>query len=548
VILTATAGSESDVETKTDYVTVSAAVGSELVTRTIAYTYDSLYRLTKADYSTGESFAHVYDAVGNRTTMTSTTPPSGTVVTTYTYDAANRLADRTVSDGRAYSYVWSARGQLLSEWTQGYPVRTFSYDAAGRMTQATVFTLTTRFAYNGDGDRLAVEVVGHGTTMYTLDYAAGNRILAEETVTDTMLYLYGYDCLGQFADADGEWLYYLPDADGQVRQVTNEQGQVESTWLYDPDGTVLEGPEGPVSHLVCGGIYDWSTGLIFKGGRYFDPMLGLWLALGPLVVVQSWRGRKRKRRGFPWYVLALVFMSVGGTATGCQPKPVPTVCVKVPTLDHLTPKLVDKTMPPPYKEDNVWWIAFGTEAIKTTDPDNVPKDGIVFSANVVNEPNLTGNLHFKQHIKGGRVMELSDGTSKSSWLNQWHLDEDDPYGGYYPVPRPGDAAQWDNPRQKLVNPDDTSPAYPEHIHIDEEYVMFVYWGPQSYGRQDRALLGYVEWNWGADATLGADGKWTLDSPGTRDITSTVTNKNTPGKPLAIPPGHANAPPDPHTWK
>jgi hypothetical protein len=40
-----------------------------------------------------------------------------------------------------------------------------------------------------------------------------------------------------------------------------------------------------VSHLVCGGVYDWSTGLIHKGGRYFDPALGIWLALGPLVVV-----------------------------------------------------------------------------------------------------------------------------------------------------------------------------------------------------------------------------------------------------------------------
>jgi hypothetical protein len=29
---------------------------------------------------------------------------------------------------------------------------------------------------------------------------------------------------------------------------------VVSGWLFDPDGMVLEGPEGPVSHLV----YGWS--------------------------------------------------------------------------------------------------------------------------------------------------------------------------------------------------------------------------------------------------------------------------------------------------
>lgn len=141
------------------------------------------------------------------------------------------------------------------------------------MTEATVFTLTTRFRYNGDGARLALEVVGQGTTTYTVDYGGGYRVLAEETVTGTLLYLYGRECLGQ---DDGEWLYYLDDATGYVRQGTNDQGTVVSAWLFNPDGLVLEGPEGPVSHLiprcarddVCKGVYDWSTGLIHKDRRY----------------------------------------------------------------------------------------------------------------------------------------------------------------------------------------------------------------------------------------------------------------------------------------
>ena len=90
------------------------------------------YRSTRL--TTG-STAYEYDVVGNRTVMTATTPLSGTVVTTYTYDAANRLTARAVSDGRTYTYDWSARGQMLVEWTQGYPVRTFTYD--GRPTVST---------------------------------------------------------------------------------------------------------------------------------------------------------------------------------------------------------------------------------------------------------------------------------------------------------------------------------------------------------------------------------------------------------------------------
>ena len=192
------------------------------------------------------------------------------------HTATNRLTARSRSDGHTYTYDWSQRGQLLTEWTQSYPVRAFAYDGAGRMIQARVFTQTTEFAYNGLGARLAVSVEGYGTTRYTLDYAAGHRILAETTPTETVSYLYGHDCLGEqrgdelaLSGAEG-WLYYLHDAEGYVRQGADAEGDVVSAWLFDPDGTVLEGPNGPVSHLICGGVYDWSTGLIYRGGRYFD--------------------------------------------------------------------------------------------------------------------------------------------------------------------------------------------------------------------------------------------------------------------------------------
>jgi YD repeat-containing protein len=172
-----------------------------------------------AVYSSGERFEYAHDATGNRTVMTSTTPLSGTLVTHYTYDDANRLTNRAVSDGRSYAYDWSNQGQLLREWTQGVLVRTFTYDGAGRLDEATVFTLTTRFMYNGLGARMAVEVVGHDTTQVVLDYAGGNRILAEKTSTGTVQYLYGHGCLGEYRD--GEWLYYLDDGSGYVRQGAN---------------------------------------------------------------------------------------------------------------------------------------------------------------------------------------------------------------------------------------------------------------------------------------------------------------------------------------
>ncbi len=283
--------------------------------RLISYRYDPLNRLVAADYSTGEHFAYRYDAAGNRLILTETTPLSGTVVSNNTYDDANRLAAQNVSDGRAYTYTWSARGQLLAEYTHGIPVRTFDYNGAGQMAEATVFTLTTQFSYNGAGGRVSVDVLGYGATQVTLDAAGGQRILAETAPDGVVQYLYGDDCLGEYRD--GEWLYYLNDGAGYVRQSVDDQGQIAGSWLFDPSGVVLEGPEGPVSHLICGGVYDWSTGLLYKGGGYFDPRLGIWLLFAPLVVAQ-WRGIKRKN--YLWVRLLLIGICLSGVLVACEDK------------------------------------------------------------------------------------------------------------------------------------------------------------------------------------------------------------------------------------
>jgi hypothetical protein len=74
-------------------------------TRVITYTYDKLYRLTDADYSSGEAFTYGYDPVGNRTIQTRTL--TSTTVITYAYDAANWL-DYFYEDGVLTDLGWDA--------------------------------------------------------------------------------------------------------------------------------------------------------------------------------------------------------------------------------------------------------------------------------------------------------------------------------------------------------------------------------------------------------------------------------------------------------
>jgi YD repeat-containing protein len=160
--------------------------------RVIEYQYDGLYRLTEASYSTGERFEYDYDAVGNRQTMTVTTPLSGTEVITYTYDACNRL---TYVGGVALT--WDNNGNLLED----HEGTDYAHNAANRLTRVVQEGVTYIFTYSGAGDRLSQSVGGEVTT-YTLDLYGG---LTQVLRDGASVYLYGLGRIGEEGAAG--WLY-----------------------------------------------------------------------------------------------------------------------------------------------------------------------------------------------------------------------------------------------------------------------------------------------------------------------------------------------------
>ncbi len=159
----------------------------ELVSVTITYVYDSLYRLKEANYSDGRYFRYTYDEVGNRLTETKCVllPCASPITTTYTYDDANRIA--TVN---GVAYTFDANGNLKDDGASQY-----DYDSANRLTSVlnTQNSALSTFAYNGLGDRVSQTVNGQ-TTNYVLDLNAGlTQVLADGTNT----YLYGAGRIGE---------------------------------------------------------------------------------------------------------------------------------------------------------------------------------------------------------------------------------------------------------------------------------------------------------------------------------------------------------------
>jgi RHS repeat-associated protein len=226
---------------------------------TIDYDYDPLYRLTSADYSTGDYYHYTYDSVGNRL---SETTQLGTK--NYVYDDANRLSS---VDG--VNYAWDANGNLLNDGVNAYV-----YDSANRLTSVSNQSSVSSYQYNGLGDRLT-QTVNSQTTNYVLDINAG---LTQVLDDGTNVYAYG---LGRISQLNTDTLvtdYFLGDALGSARQLTAGNGDVTLAKSYDPYGNVTRSAGSGTSPFAYTGEQQDGTGLTYLRARYYNPAVGRFMS------------------------------------------------------------------------------------------------------------------------------------------------------------------------------------------------------------------------------------------------------------------------------
>lgn len=88
-----------------------------------------------------------------------------------------------------------------------------------------------RYSCNGLNDRLP-ETVNSSTTTFTMDLNAG---LTQALSNGTNTYIYG---VGRIAQINTDTEYFLGDALGSVRQMTNAAGTITYARAYDPYGVV----------------------------------------------------------------------------------------------------------------------------------------------------------------------------------------------------------------------------------------------------------------------------------------------------------------------
>ena len=247
---------------------------------TVEYAYDTKSRLTGETYrdaggNVRRQIGYTYDAVGNRLTVTDSL--TNTTVN-YTYNGN----DQMTSDG-AHTFAYDANGNTISKTISTSTTR-YAYDARERLTQVTQpdnSTLT--YGYDANGNRARAVDAGGAITNYVVDATSRTPQVLVETDGNRQVvasYTYGLELISQ--RRQGVDSFYLHDALGSTRALTNASGAVTDSYSYDAFGQLTSSSGTTVnSFLYTGEQNDVASGLYYLRARYYNPSAGRFISMDP---------------------------------------------------------------------------------------------------------------------------------------------------------------------------------------------------------------------------------------------------------------------------
>jgi RHS repeat-associated protein len=257
-----------------------------------SFTYDKLDRLGTASGGFG-SHTYAYDALGNRDRLDGTDPVTygyntlaagmneltsltrGGQTTSFFYDKNLNLRSKVTGSSRV-CYDWDFEN-LLDAVRQLGSTQSCDLDAGSQVQ---------RYQYDGLGRRVKAE--GADSATWTASIFSGLDVLFERDSTGTVrryvrangLLIARIDCP---AGGSCATYWYLADHLGSTKQVRRHTDRsLVFSAEYDPFGKVYA-VTGTEAYRYTGEKHDDPTGLVYLRARQYDPDLGRFVSLDPVL-------------------------------------------------------------------------------------------------------------------------------------------------------------------------------------------------------------------------------------------------------------------------
>ena len=261
----------------------------------LQYRYDELDRLTQEEQAELRK-EYGYDAVGNRTSKTTTTLDNGQVqnstTSTLTYASdSNRLtqidgqavisdaAGNLTQDRANRELEYDAQGRLSKVKIGGNVVAEYRYNALGQRTNKITDIAVVTFLYGPDGQLL-------GETRYN---SAGTKLVSQYYLWLDSMPIGGltlhFNPAGAVTSSTAFYLH--ADHLNSPRLATNQNGQEVWRWTSDAfgDGFAVSAPSSGLDAINLrfpGQYWDIESGLNYNYFRDYDPQTGRYVESDPI--------------------------------------------------------------------------------------------------------------------------------------------------------------------------------------------------------------------------------------------------------------------------
>jgi RHS repeat-associated protein len=238
-----------------------------------SFDYDDKGRLRAAGGPWGKGTA-TYDALDNLRSQA-----GGGRLVTVGYDTATNRVAWANDTGAVRSYAYDARGNATMVGALA-----FGYDFSNQPVSVIGPTAATSAVHVYDGNLKRVKTVSDGQTVYTIYSALGGSVMFRyEANTGKTTDYYAVGPMG--LRLINTWTPQFTHADHLGSPLAATDGSSAVLWRenYTPFGEAMRRPAGNANQPgFTGHVQDAASGLTYMQARYYDPLIGRFLAIDPV--------------------------------------------------------------------------------------------------------------------------------------------------------------------------------------------------------------------------------------------------------------------------